>query len=349
MSRALVVTTIHQADDPRIRERTVPSIGSAMEVRYATKAPAPSRHGDHEWLALRGGRVRRWFGALRQMLRRDVDVVSLHDPELIPAGLIARLIRRVPVVVDVHEDVPAQLRHKHWVPAILRVPLSWVAHRLLRMAERFCVVTLAEPGYRHLFKREHPVFANYPPAGALPPLADDGGAIVYVGDVTVERGAFDMIEAAAGLGRRLIVVGRRPEPLADQMMSTAASKGVDLTLTGPLPHAEAMEVAARASVGLSLLRSYPNEAGSMPTKVIEYLDMGIPVVATDLPGTRAAVEGLEGVRLVPPSDPDSAREAIVVILADDGLRSRLAVQAADLRERLVWPTAEVAALYASLV
>jgi len=81
--RALVVTSVHRADDPRIRERTVRSLAGAFEVRYATRAPAPSSGGDHEWVELKGGRVRRWWGALRQMCRGDLAVVSMHDPELI--------------------------------------------------------------------------------------------------------------------------------------------------------------------------------------------------------------------------------------------------------------------------
>ena len=107
----LVVTTVHQSDDPRIRERTIRSLAEDFDVRYAAKLPAPADPGDHEWVPLEGGRVLRWFRALAQMMRREVDVVSLHDHELIPAGLLVRLLRRIPVVVDIHEDAPALIRH----------------------------------------------------------------------------------------------------------------------------------------------------------------------------------------------------------------------------------------------
>ncbi len=87
--RALLVTSVHRADDPRIRERTLPSLASAFEVRFATRHPPPSSDNDHEWVELKGGRARRGWAAFRQMMCRDVDVVSLHDPELIPAALVA--------------------------------------------------------------------------------------------------------------------------------------------------------------------------------------------------------------------------------------------------------------------
>ena len=92
--RLLVLTTIHDHDDPRVRERTMASLAAAFEVDYATREPGPTRQDDLTWLELRGGRIRRWFGALRLMLSGRYDVVSIHDPELIPGALLVRLLRR---------------------------------------------------------------------------------------------------------------------------------------------------------------------------------------------------------------------------------------------------------------
>ena len=187
--RLLVLTTIHDPDDPRVRERTLASLAAAFEVDYATREPGPTRQDDLTWLELRGGRIRRWFGALRLMLSGRYDVVSIHDPELIPGALLVRLLRRSRIVVDVHEHLPGQILHKDWVWTPLRRPVAWIAHRLLRLAERFLVVTLAEDGYHVLFRKRHPVFPNYPATGSLPGPAGDGGYVVYVGVVNEYRGA----------------------------------------------------------------------------------------------------------------------------------------------------------------
>lgn len=347
MAKLLVLTTVHQADDPRIRERTIPSLSGDFDIFYATKPPGPSSRGDLTWIRLRGGRVARGLRALRLMFSRRYDVVSVHDPELIPAALLARWLRRRRIVCDVHENVPAQILHKDWVPRPLRRPLAWLARRLLRLAERFLVVTLAEDGYHVLFKGRHPVFPNYPRRGALPEPADDEGYIVYVGDVTEYRGATLMVEAVGLMSARrpLVVVGRTGDEMVARLRTLADRLGVELTLAGPKPHAEAMAIAARGIAGLALMADVPNNRWSQPTKLFEYLGVGIPLVATRLPGIEQAVGELEAVTLVPTGDAAAVAEAIDVIVADPSIRAASRQQAPRLRGTLLWPDDAVRRCY----
>jgi glycosyltransferase involved in cell wall biosynthesis len=59
------------------------------------------------------------------------------------------------------------------------------------------------------------------------------------------------------------------------------------------------------------------------TSTIEAMACGVPVVATDVPGTRDILSGGEGGVLVPVDDMKAAMEACQAILADETLRSRL--------------------------
>ncbi|MCJ7726425.1 MAG: glycosyltransferase [Acidimicrobiia bacterium] len=350
MKRLLVLTTIHDPDDPRVRERTLASLAEVFQVDYATRAPGPTRQGDHTWIELRGNRIRRWFGGLRLMLSGTYSVVSIHDPELIPAALMARLLRRQTVVVDVHEHVPGQILHKDWVWRPLRRPVAWLAARLLRLAERYLVVTLAEDGYQVLFKHQKPVFANYPAEGALPAPVADGGYLSYVGVVNEYRGATLMVEAAGAMEHPLplMLVGRVTDDKAAELSDLAASLGVDLTLAGPRPHREAMAVAAAGTVGMALMADVPNNRWSQPTKLWEYLGMGVPLVASRLPGIEKAMEGHEAVRLVAPGDAAAAARAIEEIVADGNIRATAARKAAAVAETLVWPAAEIQEFYLGL-
>ncbi|HSQ37934.1 MAG TPA: glycosyltransferase, partial [Acidimicrobiia bacterium] len=165
--------------------------------------------------------------------------------------------------------------------------------------------------------------------------------------ITEERGALDMVEAVGAMSRPrpLRLLGRCGADLAERLRRRAGAVGVPGEVGGPLPHRLAMEQAAGASAGLSLLHPLPNYLNSLPTKVVEYLQMGLAVVAADLPGTRAAVAGLAGVELVTPGDPAAAAAALDRVVGDGAARREAAAQAPALRERLVWPEAAVVAVY----
>ena len=346
--RLLVVTTVHPPDDPRIREKLIRTLGD-WEISYAAREPGPSDDTDLTFKPLKGGRVSRWFSALREMHGDDIDVVVVHDPELIPAGLVVWFLQRKPVVLDLHEDLPAQILTKAQVPAPIRRPLSAFSRWWLSQAERHLHVTLAEHGYQHLFMREHRVFPNYPDATLLPVAdTDPDGPVVYVGDVTEGRGATDLVEAAGEAETaRVVFVGRCALELSERLRSAGRAKGVLVDVVGWRSYREAMETAAAASVGVAPLRDQPNYRNSLPTKTLEYLAMGVPVIASDLPGTREVIGELPGVVLVPPGNPKALAAALTEV--DDDLRAAAAQGVGDVQRRFRWPADAVRDYYDSLL
>jgi glycosyltransferase involved in cell wall biosynthesis len=347
----LVLTTVHPADDPRIRHRTVGVLAQSMPVRYATRDPAPDDTTGFQWVGLPGSRLARGLRGLREALRRDVGVVSVHDPELVPVALVARAAGRR-VVVDDHEDVPAQIRHKEWLPRPLRVVLAPAAGLALRMAERTCVITLAEANYAHLFSGTHPVLPNYPLAEGLPAPRDvTTRDVVYVGDVTAARGAELAVRAVAAMSRPrpLVMIGRCREPFRSELGALAQELDIELHLPGFMVHAAAMERVATASVGISPLLGLPNHRESLPSKVIEYLALGVPAVASDLPGTRRVIEDLPGMQLVAAGDVEAWTRALESATTDAGWRMSAQEGAPHVRARYTWPSAELRALYSALL
>lgn len=344
------MSVVHQADDPRVRLRTVGVLSQKFDVRYATRPPGPADTDDHEWVALPGRRSVRHLRALREAWRGDVGLVSVHDPELIPLGLAVRLLRRIPVVLDVHEHVPSQVRTKPWLPGLLRAPLALVAAALLRLAEGRLSITLAEPGYARLFRDEHPVLPNYPMTDRLPPLAPASGDVVYVGDVTEARGAAFAIEVVARMRtrHRLRLIGRCAPPLRAELRALAVERGVDLDLTGFIAHDDAMRAVAVASAGLCPLENQPNYRHSLPTKVLEYLALGVPVVASDLPGTAELVADRPGVQLVVPRDLDAWARAVERAVTDPRWRAEATAASDDVRAHFTWPAQRLLETYTAV-
>jgi glycosyltransferase involved in cell wall biosynthesis len=345
----LVLTTVHTPDDTRIRERLIRSIERLGEVTYASRSPGPTDSSGLSWVELPGGRARRNWRAFRLLVGRAWDLVILHDPETIPAGLVARMLRRTSVVFDVHEDLPSQIESKQWVPSWARPLLRGIARGLYWAADRGLDITLAEPGYQRLFTRSHPVFANYPRTSAFPdPEPAGDGSAIYVGDITRARGIEEAVEASARAGVSLVAVGRVDPTLAVRLQTGAASRGMELTLSGHLANPVALERVSVASVGLSPLRDEANYRDSLPTKTLEYLAMGVPVVATDLPGTRAVLGALDGVWLVPPDDIEAMASAIASAVTPEAKKAAVE-QAPLVRERFRWPEEDVRSFYDELL
>lgn len=344
--RLLVATSVHQPDDARIRAKLIPTLARDWDVYYAARDPGPTDHSDLTWLPLEGGRAKRSFQASRLILRPDWDLVAFHDPELLLAGL-ARSRRGRPTLFDLHENLPAQLLTRDRIPRPLRRPASSLARWILRMAETTMAITLAEEGYQSLFRAHHPVIANHlPPEVPEPRPPADPPFLAYLGDITAVRGAFLALEAAAGAGTALLMVGRvSPPGLENALRHRAEELGIDLTLTGPLPHREALERIAPALGGLSPLLDIGNYRHSLPTKVPEYLALGLPVLASDLPGTRAPTGGLKAVALVEPGNVEAWRQAGRDLAADAGVRAVAQAQIETVRERFTWSEDEVRAIY----
>jgi glycosyltransferase involved in cell wall biosynthesis len=280
------------------------------------------------------------------LLKPGYDVASLHDPEMLPFALAAGLMHRR-IVFDVHENVPAQLETKPWIPRPLRRPAAAIARWMLLAVERRGHVTLAEEGYSDLFRRDHPVFPNYisgtPPKPRDP---DDDVGIVYLGDVTEARGLVLAVEAVALAGARtMTVMGRCSVELRRRLLGIATRHGLDLKLHGFVTPNDALRITSGASMGLAPLLDLPNYARSLPTKVLEYLAVGVPTLASDLPGTRDAVGDKPGVVLVPPGDLEAWRTSIREAMHDEPLRQAARDGAAAIVEQYVWPAEAVADFY----
>lgn len=321
--------------------KTIGSLVGEWDVTYATAEPGPSDTAGLTWRPLRGGRLARSLAASAMLLSSRWGLVSVHDPELLPAAIVRGFLRR-PTVFDLHEDLPAQVPDKTWVPSPLRRPLAVVAAWMLTVAERVMTVTVAEESYRAMFRTTPPVIANHLAVGRLPDPAPNRGEVVYLGDITGIRGATAAVRFARGAGLPLVMIGRCSAELRDQLETLAAEGEVGLELTGHLDHGMALSRIAGAAVGLSPLHDVGNYSRSLPTKVLEYLAVGIGAVVSDLEGTRSVVGGLPGVAFVPPGDEraweEAGRDLDLVALREaavsgvDEVRRRFAWSGAELRD-----------------
>jgi glycosyltransferase involved in cell wall biosynthesis len=134
---------------------------------------------------------------------------------------------------------------------------------------------------------------------------------------------FDAVPLVAGQhpDARFVVAGEGPESENLQMrVATDPVLSKRVEMLGFVPNAPAL---------LDALDVYclPSRSEGFNTTILEAMALGVPVVATDVGGTREAVEdGVTG-RLVPPGDAEALAKALGDLLGDAVLRERLADEA----------------------
>jgi glycosyltransferase involved in cell wall biosynthesis len=213
-------------------------------------------------------------------------VLLTLDPDLLPAARLACALRRRALVSDVHEDYVALLADRSWVPPRLRGLLRALAGWCVGLAGRAALTVVADDHVPPAAGRQRLVVRNLPDLAMLPAdPAPEPLRAVYVGDLRASRGLRTMVEAvAAAPGWQLDLVG--PVAAADQPWLTERLGRPDVTgrvhLHGRRPPREAWRVAGRAGVGLVLLEDTPAFRAAVPTKLYEYLALGLAVVATPL-------------------------------------------------------------------
>ncbi|WP_051468448.1 glycosyltransferase [Actinomadura oligospora] len=345
--RVCVCTVVHHPEDARILHRQIRALLDAgHEVTYIAPFRATNSTPWREVSPVDVPRAtgRRRLHALRAAHRALVehaayaDVVLLHDPELL-VGL-PRAVRRRTVVWDVHEDTAAALAAKGWLPGPLAPLLRPLVRRLELRTERRHHLLLAEEGYRDRFRGQHPVVPNTTYVDERPPAAPGDRRVVYIGHLSVARGALDMIETArlvAPEGVQVELIGSA-DPDIRPALRDAQLEGV-LRWYGFVPNDRALRIAEGAMAGLALLHDEPNYRHSMPTKVVEYMARGIPVITTPNPPAVAIVEPSGCGEVVPYGDPKSAADAIRRLRTDPAHRNALAERGhTTARARFHWPT-----------
>lgn len=152
--------------------------------------------------------------------------------------------------------------------------------------------------------------------------------VVYLGSLDRTR-RIDLIIEALSIAVReqpnllLILAGSAPEKSEeDYLKSLATERELDnyLLWTGWLPMHEAWRYVAAAEIGLSLIPRGTLYDCSSPTKAAEYLALGVPVLANDLPDQVWMIQQSGGGVCVP-FDPITVGSALVSMLRNgDQLR-----------------------------
>jgi glycosyltransferase involved in cell wall biosynthesis len=160
------------------------------------------------------------------------------------------------------------------------------------------------------------------PAEAVAATLGQRPALVFAGRLTDAKNLDLALRALGAVPEaRLTIVGDGPDRA--RLERVAAELGANAEFVGARPRGEVLGLMAAADA-VVLSSAWEN----FPHGVVEALAMGTPVVATRVGGVPEVVRDGENGLLVDPGDVAELGGALQRILGDEGLRSRVAANAA---------------------
>jgi glycosyltransferase involved in cell wall biosynthesis len=324
--RICMLSSLHSADDVRIVEKEARCLLAAgHHVTVVARPPAPAEPGGIDFKLLDLPDVPRWkrpwvMGRAALALARSSrpDVVQFHDPELIFAALSLRKDGRR-VIYDVHEDVPADIRSKRWIPGRLRPFVALLAGALERLtARRFDAIVAATPTIAERFQRYGARVVLIRNSVKLSEFMQDAietprrRQAAYVGRISFDRGLVEMVEACRGLGLPLVMAGS----IGAEEKTWLAHHEEGVEWRGRLDRKAIARLLSQSTVGFCFLHAEANYLRALPTKIFEYMAAGLPVITSDLPVAKEIVEQARCGLVVANNDPEALKQALSQLAGD---------------------------------
>ena len=268
-------------------------------------------------------------------LRTKADIYHFHDPELIPCGLWLRLLGKK-VIFDVHEHFAADIYDKPWIrrKKLLAGIYAFWEKRAARRFELILAENSYAPHYAAMGAR-YTIVLNYPDVPFFRQFRKlnerPGEHLFYIGILLETRGLFQIAEALRILKKQGRIfyfhcVGALYSGLAQKLESLSFYDEIkdQMKFYGRLDLPKGYHLSMNMGIGLCIIRRMKNSEWSYPTKMFEYMSIGLPVITSDFELYRNVVERNHCGICVNPDDSVQLAQGILKLADDPALRLEMA-------------------------
>jgi len=265
---------------------------------------------------------------VRELRARRPTVFHAHltMPLADKLALAGAALARVPAVIATeHLFVEIPDRHSRWVE---RVVASGI-HRYIAVSDYIArELSAALPFTARKMAVVHNGISLEPfrAARARPAFDSPGPVVLAMTRLTPQKGLTYLLYAAAQISdATFLIAGEGPERAALERQARHAAMNHRVKFLGPRQDVPALLASSDVFVLPSLFEG-------LPPSVLEAMAAGVPVIATDVDGTREAIrDGVTGL-LVRPADANALARALRRVLGDVNFARHLA-DAAQARVR----------------
>lgn len=356
MTRVCHISPVHCVPDNRILHRQCRSL---QEAGYAVTWIA--RHHQDEVIdgvkivAVRPAesRVYRWlfsgWEAFWKALRTKSQIYHFHDPEFMFHALLLRLLG-YQVIYDVHENYVSSVSQKPYIPGALRGLTGQLAGFFERLVSSAFHQVLAERYYEERFPKGVKVL-NYPRITDDHRAERSDSVLLYTGNVHLHRGAAIHASLPALVpGIQVKFIGHCPTALHRRLVAASPTRGRGLEFLGVgrnVPYEQILNEYRSGAwlAGLALFAPNHHFEKKELTKFFEYMQYGIPIIASDFPTWQELIEGNGCGICVDPNKESEIVAAIHKLRDDPALWQSMSQNGINaVREKYSWNSQEAALL-----
>ena len=335
--KIFIGTSVHRWNDNRIFHKEAVSLAKKFNVEL--HAPADFDKKEIHNVSIIG--LSTWKKESdRKLIRNQIwkrlrnnnsDIFLFHDPELIWIGIKASIILKLKVVYDVHENTIQSILRKNWLNPISKL-IAIIGYSILQQVSKifFEHYLLAEDSYRSFINKNYTVIYNYPLKFDYDLQKPKEFDLVYIGDITEDRGALIMIKMLSILKKkysniRLALIGKVPPILKNDLNDVIKENQLqtNIKLFGYMNYFEAMQIVCQSKIGLCLLKPINNYIESYPTKLFDYMQVGVPYVCSNFPLYQKLLDTCDAGITVDPLNFDEIINAINSLMDDSDLYTNL--------------------------
>jgi glycosyltransferase involved in cell wall biosynthesis len=282
---------------------------------------------------------------LPRFARTRSGTLHVHNPPdfFFPLLWLARQ-RGWSTVFDHHDDAAGMLQAKLGRATRIASLLAWMRNRSARAADLTITTNDTQRELVEAAARRVIVVRNSPPvwfADHRPSPPSGRAKLVFLGEIGVQDRVERTIEILSQLvkdGRvdvELLIIGDGPQRGTVEERARQLNVSDRVTITGWVPFEEVPVLLASAHVGLDTAPPTEVNHGSTMVKIIEYLAVGLPVVATALRETK--VTAGDAVATIAEDTVEAFIAPIIELLTSTDTWQASADRARTQGAELLWP------------
>lgn len=258
------------------------------------------------------------------LLFKKADLLFSNDLDTLLPNYLASQIKKLPLVYDSHEyftETP-ELIHRKFVQSVWKKTEEWIFPKLTD------IITVNQ-SIAELFQQKYnkpvAVVRNIPPAVTIqkegtPPedFPSQKPVILLQGSgINIQRGAEELVLAMHHVNAHLLIIGGGD--VLDVLKEMASHPEVrhKITFLPRMPFERLMRYTVHADLGLTLDKDTNiNYRFSLPNKLFDYINAGVPVLASPLVEIKKIIETYGVGETITSHHPKAIAEHINQMLAD---------------------------------